>query len=75
MLFGHVNREEQQERQKDYQRIIKKGVNIVSKFKNWKELEKELNFTEEENIEMQIEMEIIRATIPKRLHNKSCSNK
>lgn len=35
----------------------------MSKFKNWKELEKELNFTEEENMEMQLEMELIEATI------------
>ena len=38
----------------------------MSKFKNWKELEKELNFTEEENIAMQLELDLIEATIEAR---------
>lgn len=38
----------------------------MSKFKNWEEFEKELNFTEEENIEMQLEMDLIEATIEAR---------
>lgn len=38
----------------------------MSKFKKWKELENELDFTEDENIEMQLEMELIEATIEAR---------
>ena len=35
----------------------------MSKFKNWKDVKKELNFTPEEEAEMQLEMELIEATI------------
>lgn len=35
----------------------------MSKFKDWKELEQELNFTKKEDIEMQLEMDLIKETI------------
>ena len=38
----------------------------MSKFKNWKDVKKELNFTPEEEAEMQLEMELIEATIEAR---------
>lgn len=38
----------------------------MSKFKNWKDVEKNLNFTPEEDAEMQLEMDIIKATIEAR---------
>lgn len=38
----------------------------MSKFKNWKDVEKSLNFTPEEDVEMQLEMDIIKATIAAR---------
>lgn len=38
----------------------------MSKFKNWKDVKKELNFTPEELVEMQLEMELIEATIEAR---------
>lgn len=38
----------------------------MSKFKNWKEVKKELNFTPEEEAEMKLEMELIEATIEAR---------
>lgn len=42
----------------------------MNEFKTWNELEKELNFTEEENIEMQLEKQIIEATIEARKKSK-----
>ncbi len=36
------------------------------KFTNWKDFEQELNFTSEENAEMQLEMDLISATIEAR---------
>ena len=44
----------------------KKGVIKMSKFKNWKDVKKELNFTPEEIEEMELEKEIIKATIDAR---------
>ena len=41
----------------------KKGVRKISKFRNWKDVKKELNFTPEEEAEMKLEMELIEATI------------
>ena len=38
----------------------------MSKFKNWKDVKKELNFTPEEEEEMKLEMELIEATIEAR---------
>ena len=38
----------------------------MSKFKNWKEFEKELNFTEEETIEMELEKQLIETIIEAR---------
>ena len=38
----------------------------MSKFKKWKDFEKELEFSQEEEIEMKLEMDIIRATIEAR---------
>ena len=38
----------------------------MSKFKNWKKIKKELNFTPEEKEEMKLEMELIEATIEAR---------
>ena len=38
----------------------------MSKFKKWKDVEKDLNFTPEEDMEMQLEMDIIKATIEAR---------
>ncbi len=38
----------------------------MSKFKNWKDVKKELNFTAEEEAEMKLEMELIEATIEAR---------
>lgn len=38
----------------------------MSKFKNWKEVKEELNFTSEELEEMELEKEIIKATIEAR---------
>ena len=38
----------------------------MGKFKNWKDVKKELNFTPEEEAEMQLEMELIEATIEAR---------
>ena len=38
----------------------------MSKFKNWKDFEKELNFTEEETAEMELEKQLIEATIEAR---------
>lgn len=38
----------------------------MSKFKNWNDVKKELNFTSEEEAEMQLEMELIEATIEAR---------
>ena len=38
----------------------------MSKFKNWKDVKKELNFTPEEEAEMKLEMELIEATIEAR---------
>ena len=38
----------------------------MGKFKNWKDVKKELNFTPEEEAEMQLEMELIEATIKAR---------
>lgn len=38
----------------------------MSKFKNWKDIKKELNFTPEEEAEMKLEMELIEATIEAR---------
>lgn len=38
----------------------------MSKFKNWKDVKKELNFTPEEEAEMQLEIELIEATIEAR---------
>ena len=38
----------------------------MSKLKTWKELEKELDFTPEETAQMEIEMDIIKATIKAR---------
>lgn len=38
----------------------------MSKFKNWNDVKKELNFTPEEEAEMQLEMELIEATIEAR---------
>lgn len=35
----------------------------MSKFKNWKNVRKELNFTKEEEEEMKLEMELIKTTI------------
>ena len=42
----------------------------MSKFKNWKDIEKELEFSPEEEIEMRLEMDIIRATIEARKKSK-----
>lgn len=51
---------------KDY----KKGVNKMSeKFTKWEEFEKELNITPEQELEIQLEMDIIRATIEARKKN------
>lgn len=44
----------------------KKGVMKMSKFKNWKDVKKELEFTPEEVEEMELEKEIIKATIEAR---------
>lgn len=38
----------------------------MSKLKNWKEVRKELNFTPEEEAEMELEKELIKATIQAR---------
>ena len=38
----------------------------MSKLKNWKEVRKELNFTPEEEAEMELEKELIKATIEAR---------
>lgn len=38
----------------------------MSKFKSWKEVKKELNFTKEEEEEMKLEIELIEATIEAR---------
>ena len=38
----------------------------MSKFKNWKDVEKNLNFTQEETEQMKLEMDIIKATIEAR---------
>ena len=38
----------------------------MSKFKNWKDVKKELDFTPEEIEEMELEKEIIKATIEAR---------
>lgn len=38
----------------------------MGKFKNWKDVKKELNFTPEEEAEMKLEMELIEATIEAR---------
>lgn len=38
----------------------------MSKFRNWKDVKKELNFTPEEEEEMKLEMELIEATIEAR---------
>ena len=38
----------------------------MSNFKTWEEVEKELNFTEEENAIMEAELEIVEATIEAR---------
>ena len=38
----------------------------MSKFKSWKDVEKDLNFTSEETAEMELEMSIIKATIEAR---------
>ncbi len=38
----------------------------MSKFKNWKEIKKELKFTPEEEAEMKLEIELIEATIEAR---------
>lgn len=38
----------------------------MSKFKNWKDVKKELNFTPEEEAEMQLEMKLIEAIIEAR---------
>ena len=38
----------------------------MSKFKNWKDVKKELEFTPEEIEEMELEKEIIKATIEAR---------
>lgn len=35
----------------------------MSKFKSWKELEKDLNFTPEEDAEMRLELDIIKSLI------------
>lgn len=39
-------------------------------FKNWKDLEKELNITPEQEAEIQLEMDLIKATIDARKKNK-----
>ena len=42
----------------------------MSKFKTWKEFEKELNFTEEETIEMELEKQLIETLIEARKKSK-----
>ena len=38
----------------------------MSKFKNWRDVEKNLSFTPEEDFQMQLQMDIIKATIEAR---------
>ena len=38
----------------------------MSKFKRWEDFEREFNFTPEEDVEMELEIEIIKATIEAR---------
>ena len=38
----------------------------MRKFKHWEEVKKELNFTPQEEIEIKLEMELIKATIETR---------
>lgn len=42
----------------------------MSKFKSWKDFEKELNFTEEETIEMELEKQLIETLIEARKKSK-----
>ncbi len=46
----------------------------MGKFKTWDELEKELNFTPEEDREMELEMQIIEAAIEARKKAKLTQN-
>ena len=64
ILLSHFMK---QTKKTPYKEIVKiGGSNMTEKFKSWEEFEKELNITPEQEAEIQLEMDLIRATIEAR---------